>query len=538
MVLVCAGQRRLLALQHIAAPDTLVPVRIVDEATAVEVSLAENLERKDMNPADEVEAFKALVDLGTYDDARISSRFGFTLQHVRRRLKMANLLPEILDALRDGKISLDAATAYASASEEAQRDIFKKHNAKGAWQPHEPRQIRSDISLHGISAGSAVAKFIGGIEAYKAAGGTTIDDDFKDMFADRQDAGRLRDVTVVRALIEKRQAELSKEAGKLAHKRWPFATGVEWMDLIGTNWGSSVPKPSKASGLVAVEQGWGADAASTFADRAKAAAAEHGGAVIALVDVGPDGELKVVENKLLVGKAAWDATRPADAENDDRHNETPEERAARTRESEIKLQMERMYARSLIGDTPGFGVMHVDWDRYNERFYVSLARLDGDNADIDFTDQWNPRLKAELLEPFREAAAVKVDELEAERQAAEQRASIKAEQDRASFGEKLDDLEALPIAEWPAAVVLEVDGYPEATLEITRGEDADGPMLDIAAGSGDSWESRDAAETVTIIRDQSAEHEVTIATFATIEEYEQAESGEGKVGAELESEAA
>jgi ParB family chromosome partitioning protein len=62
MVLVCAGQRRLLALQHIAAPDTLVPVRIVDEATAVEVSLAENLERKDMNPADEVEAFKALVD--------------------------------------------------------------------------------------------------------------------------------------------------------------------------------------------------------------------------------------------------------------------------------------------------------------------------------------------------------------------------------------------------------------------------------------------------------------------------------------------
>jgi ParB family chromosome partitioning protein len=451
---------------------------------------------------------------------------------------MANLLPEILDALRDGKISLDAATAYASASEEAQRDIFKKHNAKGAWQPHEPRQIRSDISLHGISAGSAVAKFIGGIEAYKAAGGTTIDDDFKDMFADRQDAGRLRDVTVVRALIEKRQAELSKEAGKLAHKRWPFATGVEWMDLIGTNWGSSVPKPSKASGLVAVEQGWGADAASTFADRAKAAAAEHGGAVIALVDVGPDGELKVVENKLLVGKAAWDATRPADAENDDRHNETPEERAARTRESEIKLQMERMYARSLIGDTPGFGVMHVDWDRYNERFYVSLARLDGDNADIDFTDQWNPRLKAELLEPFREAAAVKVDELEAERQAAEQRASIKAEQDRASFGEKLDDLEALPIAEWPAAVVLEVDGYPEATLEITRGEDADGPMLDIAAGSGDSWESRDAAETVTIIRDQSAEHEVTIATFATIEEYEQAESGEGKVGAELESEAA
>lgn len=172
-VLICAGQRRLLALGHIAAKDTLVPVRIVDEETAIEVSLAENLERKDMNPADEVLAFKALVDLGTYNAERISSRFGFTLQHVRRRLKMANLLPEILNALRDGSISLDAATAYASASPEVQADIFKKHSAKGAWRPHDPASVRQDISLHGISASSSVARFIGGIEAYRAAGGTT-----------------------------------------------------------------------------------------------------------------------------------------------------------------------------------------------------------------------------------------------------------------------------------------------------------------------------------------------------------------------------
>jgi ParB family chromosome partitioning protein len=60
-VLVCAGQRRLQALAHIAATDAKIPVRIVGEETAIEISLAENLERKDMNPVDELDAFKALI---------------------------------------------------------------------------------------------------------------------------------------------------------------------------------------------------------------------------------------------------------------------------------------------------------------------------------------------------------------------------------------------------------------------------------------------------------------------------------------------
>src|SRR4051812_26923065 len=38
MVLICAGQRRLLALQHVATATTKIPVRIVDEETAIEVS--------------------------------------------------------------------------------------------------------------------------------------------------------------------------------------------------------------------------------------------------------------------------------------------------------------------------------------------------------------------------------------------------------------------------------------------------------------------------------------------------------------------
>lgn len=383
VVLICAGQRRLQALRHVAAPETPIPVRIVDEDTAIEISLAENLERRDMNPADEVLAFKALLELGTYDAARIATRFGFTLQHVRRRLKMAALLPEILDVLREGTITIDAAAAYAAASEEVQRDVFKKHNAKGAWKPHEPAAIRQDIALHGISSNSAVARFVGGVEAYKAAGGTTIDEDFADLFADGQGDARLRDVGVVRKLIERRQGELAGEAAALAQEAMPFVTGIEWMDLMGTSYGSSVPKPGKKSGMIAVEQGWGPEGAKAFAERAKACA-EMGAPVIALVDVASDGSLRIVGGKLIVDKDGWEKSKPADAPDDadiEHRMMTPEEQAALARERDVIAQMQKLYALSLIGDTPGWGVTSARFDRHHERYSVTLTRLDADNSD-------------------------------------------------------------------------------------------------------------------------------------------------------------
>jgi ParB/RepB/Spo0J family partition protein len=234
IVLICAGQRRLLALQHIAKPETKIPVRIVDEETAIEVSLAENLERKSMNPVDEFMAFKALIETGHYDADRIASRFGFSLNLVKRRLKMAALIPEILEVVREGQITIDAAEAYAAASAEVQRDVFKKHNAKGAWEPHKPERVRSDIVIHGLAANSRVGKFIGGLEAYRAAGGTVIDEAFLDLFNKDDDEGRMRDVSIVRGLVEKRQAELAADVQELVNKKYPFATGFEWANLFGT----------------------------------------------------------------------------------------------------------------------------------------------------------------------------------------------------------------------------------------------------------------------------------------------------------------
>lgn len=523
IVLICAGQRRLLALAHIAQPDTKIPVRIVDEETAIEVSLAENLERKDMNPADEFAAFKALIETGHYDADRISARFGYPVRFVRRRLKMATLIPEILDAVREGAITVEAAEAYAAASEEVQRDVFRKHNAKGAWEPHKADRVRSDIAIHGMNANSLVGRFIGGIEAYTAAGGTMLDDAFLDLFKGHEDNQRMRDVSVVRGLVEKRQAELHEEVSKTVLAKYPFASGFEWANLFGA-YGVDYPKPAKKSGLVLVGDGWNPDAALT-AERAKTAAAKHDATVLAIVSLDNDGQPKLWEGKFLVGKEGWEKTAPPDKQRAEDRQETPEERAARERESAIRQTCENLYVRSLIGDTPGFATAHVHWDRYNEQMTVSLVRLDHDNADIDFTDQWKPRIKAELLEPFREEAIGRIEaDTLARKEKEEADAKATAEGREAGLA-KLAELEAMPIAEWPYAVRVEM-GDDNGSLELIRA----GEQLIVTNDEGESWEGFDVAEQVEVIRDAIGEHAFTLTVFDTATEY----GGD----AELESEAA
>lgn len=90
--LVIAGARRFEALKAPQSEgklpaDHTVPCQIVTEEHAAEMSLAENVVRAAMHPADEFEAFAALYQSGR-TVAFIAERFGTTEKHVWQRLKL------------------------------------------------------------------------------------------------------------------------------------------------------------------------------------------------------------------------------------------------------------------------------------------------------------------------------------------------------------------------------------------------------------------------------------------------------------------
>jgi ParB family chromosome partitioning protein len=87
-----------------------------EDAAAREISLAENLIREAMTPADEARAYRDIVDGGA-DAEAVARRFGVTVRHVQGRLRLADLAEPIFAALAAGEITLDVAQAYGSTGD-------------------------------------------------------------------------------------------------------------------------------------------------------------------------------------------------------------------------------------------------------------------------------------------------------------------------------------------------------------------------------------------------------------------------------------
>ncbi len=217
---VVAGGRRFQALQRLAGKGKIdgdtytVPCLIMGEEEEVaEISLAENVVRADMHPADQVEAFRELHEAGHTVEA-IAARFGVTPVTVEKRLRLAGVHPELLQAYRDEKLTLEALMAFTvSADPEAQLTCFKA--VEGHYHVN-PRSIRSTLLDDKLNGGSAAAQFVG-IAEYEAAGGTVT----RDLFAERDEAGvYVDDPQLLRSLaIEK----LNKLAGELKKEGWKWA---------------------------------------------------------------------------------------------------------------------------------------------------------------------------------------------------------------------------------------------------------------------------------------------------------------------------
>ena len=218
---IVAGGRRLRAIARAVERDATVterhpelasiPVRIApDEATARAWASAENAAREDLAPADEIRAYGRMKEAGA-DVSAIARSFGKTEAHVYRRLALAALPAPVLDALKEGQISLGMAKAFTVSQDEALtltvlaevkgRDV-SEHRIKQALQPAA------------VSATDRRARFVG-LDAYEAAGGSVSRDLFSDTVA-------LHDADLLQDLFTER---LNAEAGKLA-------AGWKWAEVM------------------------------------------------------------------------------------------------------------------------------------------------------------------------------------------------------------------------------------------------------------------------------------------------------------------
>ena len=237
---VVAGGCRLAAMNALAEEGVLdadhpVPCRVIGaEENAEELSLAENVVRLAMHPADQVIAFGKLSGSGISVSA-IAARFGMTERMVEQRLSLGSAAPELLDAYRAEEMDLDTLKAFTVTTDRA-RQMAVWEQVKDQGYRLSGWQVRRMLTEENVPAVSAVARFVGE-EAYEAAGGTLT----RDLFAEEDARGMWFDDPV---LLNELAAEKLRAAAEELKKRWKWAEAVveaDWSAIA--RFGRISPEP-------------------------------------------------------------------------------------------------------------------------------------------------------------------------------------------------------------------------------------------------------------------------------------------------------
>lgn len=217
---VVAGRRRLAALKLLVkrrklAKDFQVPCLLVPDGAARTVSLTENVQREPMHPADQFEAFAALVAEG-HPVEDIAADFGVSPLVVQRRLKLANVSPRLLADYRVDAVSLDQLMALAITDDHAAQEAAFYDSPD--WQ-RSPDALRDHLTQDEPSAaGDALARFVG-LDVYEAAGGTVR----RDLFSDEQQGAYLTDPALLDRLARDKLADMAEQVR---------GEGWAWIDVV------------------------------------------------------------------------------------------------------------------------------------------------------------------------------------------------------------------------------------------------------------------------------------------------------------------
>ncbi|TGG34965.1 hypothetical protein EZ315_16040 (plasmid) [Duncaniella freteri] len=99
----------------------------MNDEEAFDAMITENLQRKDVDPIEEAFAFGQLIQKGKTAE-EIAARFGKSIRFVQDRVKLNNLIPELMLAVRDDKMSISAAMIIAKLDDEHQRRYHSSYS--------------------------------------------------------------------------------------------------------------------------------------------------------------------------------------------------------------------------------------------------------------------------------------------------------------------------------------------------------------------------------------------------------------------------
>jgi len=153
-----AGERRWRAAQLAGLTHVPVVVRDVPDEKVLELALIENIQREDLNPIEEAQAYRKLIDSIGLTQESLAERVGRDRSYITNFLRLLRLPQDIQRLIEDGKLSTGHARTLLGASDaDNQRRIARKIIERGLSVRETERLVR-DFSEPGDKTRKARSK--------------------------------------------------------------------------------------------------------------------------------------------------------------------------------------------------------------------------------------------------------------------------------------------------------------------------------------------------------------------------------------------
>ena len=102
---IIAGERRWLAAQRAGLNEVPVVVTKADDLKSLEFAIVENVQRHDLNPLEEAQGYKRLIDEFSYDQEKVAKFIGKSRSHIANCLRLLTLPNEVIELIEAQKLT-------------------------------------------------------------------------------------------------------------------------------------------------------------------------------------------------------------------------------------------------------------------------------------------------------------------------------------------------------------------------------------------------------------------------------------------------
>ena len=132
---IIAGERRWLAAQRAGHHNVPVVITEADDLKSLEFAIVENVQRNDLNPVEEAQGYKRLIDDFSYDQEKVSKFIGKSRSYITNSLRILTLPQDVIKLIETQKLTIGHAkilVGLENASFVASKILEKKLSVRQA----------------------------------------------------------------------------------------------------------------------------------------------------------------------------------------------------------------------------------------------------------------------------------------------------------------------------------------------------------------------------------------------------------------------